>query len=319
MTTKTIKTILFASLFVAMLLSFSGMTMAEATPNEDLNKKHMEQIRDGKIVLPGGHYIDRSELKGLDNDKSIEENAENGIDPDILMTHNGKTIFNLDAYKEKMLTSGELDEEVNNSLHGPEAYKTIAQKVSEDSITYFNGYWRVPEAPATYDGEGTIFIFNALTPFTGVIFQPILQYGNYGICGDVGETWVMAPVIFIDATSFNIGNCVTVETGDLIRGTISETDEIWTVEIQDFNIPDSTDSVQVGYAELADDAIVAMETYLLPENCDTLPSSIGFLQMVVGGLNIPGWVDESNPDYQWCDMEVRINSEQNVILINDIS
>lgn len=39
MTTKTIKTILFASLIAAMILPFSGMMMADAAPNENANDK----------------------------------------------------------------------------------------------------------------------------------------------------------------------------------------------------------------------------------------------------------------------------------------
>jgi len=338
MTKNNFKTILFASLLVAMVLPFSGMNFATAEEetnekrdrskdpgsgqgtNKDQNEKtHREQIQEGKVVLPGGHYVYRSELNGLDNDKSIEENAENGFDSDILMTHNGKTIFNLDAYKEKLEASGELSEETN-SIVANEAYKMIALKNVENSMAYFNAHWRVPSVPATYDGEGTIFIFNAMQPFPGVIFQPILQYGNYGICGDVGETWVMAPVIFIDPTSFNIGNCTPVNVGDIIRGTISvDSEDIWTVEIQNYNIPDSSDIVQVAYSDLADDSLVAIETYLLPENCDSLPGNIGFVQMDIGGINIPNWVDDSNPELQWCDMDTRIVSEDTVILINKLS
>jgi len=49
MTTKTIKTILFASLIAAMILPFSGMMMAEAAPNENANDKAKE-IAEQKIL-----------------------------------------------------------------------------------------------------------------------------------------------------------------------------------------------------------------------------------------------------------------------------
>ncbi|MCZ6582764.1 MAG: hypothetical protein O6761_06310, partial [Thaumarchaeota archaeon] len=263
MTTKTIKTILFASLMVAMILPFSGIMMAEAAPNENVNNKAIEDYNkhasNGEIILPGGFgWVHPSELKYIDSDKSIDENAKNGIDRKFMVEKDGKTILNISAMKDDT-NLNKLDPSVNYPALS--TYNQVALKHETNSMTYFNGFWVVPDAPVSFSG-GTIYTFNAMQPWDQVILQPILQYGNTGVCGDLGANWAMVPIIYAEWGTIAIGDCTIVNEGDLIRGTIvRDSSYVWTVSMEDYNIPGSSDSVQVIYYGDMSDSLVALETY----------------------------------------------------------
>ena len=105
MTKNNTKAILFASLIAALILPFSAMSLADAAPNENVNKKakektHKQWVDEGYSVFPGGNYV-KDTQKGIDKDKSINDNVKNGIDKDVLKSQNGKTILDLDKYVEK--------------------------------------------------------------------------------------------------------------------------------------------------------------------------------------------------------------------------
>ncbi len=79
MTTKTIKTILFASLMVAMILPFSAMSMADAAPNENAKKRSAEIkgqlfIKDSRDI--GGVFSEYNQLNKVLNDETTSQSAK---------------------------------------------------------------------------------------------------------------------------------------------------------------------------------------------------------------------------------------------------
>jgi len=311
---KNVKTILFASLLVAMILPFSGMLMAEAAPNENAsdkakeNKKtHKEWVDEGYSVFPGGHYI-KDTQKGIDNNKSIDENVKNGFDRDILKSHNGKTILDLDKYIEK---HGKKVKNTKTNFPVADGYNTIIAIDEDDSMTYFKAVWDVPTSPTEYTSGDTIFTFNAIQPFgvgTNVIFQPVLQYGNNGPCAnnEEGEYWIYYPLIYVSPTAFNIGDCTTVSVGDELKGYIYKSGTTWYVTTYINGSYDS--STNVSYSGKGDFSSLALETYGLPENCNTIPGDEEFSQIYIVGDTV-SWSDISSQGAgQWCGMDTNVVS-----------
>ena len=333
MTYKNAKTILFASLLVAMILPFSVMSMAEAAPNENANDKakenqkkqktHKEHIKDGDIIIPGGYgWINPSEIKSFDSKKSMNENAKNGFDKKFMIEgKDGNAVLSLDKMlKHKKQVDGDIDPEIQ---YPALSYNQMAIKETNNGVTYFNAYWTVPDAPEEYD-DGTIYTFNGVQPFDvsngGIIFQPVLQYGNYGVCGNIGENWGIIPYMYINL-GYGLqevkGDCTIVNEGDTIRGSVYKSGSYWIVSIQDYNISNSFDYVYIGYNGNADDALVALETYYTNETCEELSGDIDFTSMTLSGSGIPNWDLDEAFGSTWCGMTINLNGQSNVSLNND--
>ena len=320
MITKNVKTILFASLITAMILPFSAMEFAQAVTNENANDKakktHEEMVKEGKIVLPGGHYVDKTTYKFVDENKSIEENGKNGIDTSVLKEHDGKTIIDVDKALEKI--AKDKKEKGDTSINYPaDGYNTIALKEDIDSMSYFRAFWKVPISPTYYDGSDTIFTFNAMQPHASqaAIFQPVLQFGNNGPCTGIGSSWVFYPYVYVSPTVNTKGSCLAVQPGDILRGTISKSGSIWTISTYNYRTGLSG-SVQASYAGLADWSLVALETYGLATNCSSIPGDERFYSMTITG-DSSSWADVSNPNLQWCGMDASIVSDSTVDLLNN--
>ena len=319
---KKTKIFFFAALLVAMILPFSGMDFANAAPNENANDKakdnekkktHKEWIDEGYKVLPGGHYVKNTQ-KGVDKDKSIDENAKNGIDRDILKKDNhGKTIIDLDKYMEKQAKQKSNNKKVKDTTTNfpADGYNTIIAKSENDAMSYFRAVWDVPSDPVSYDTGDTIFTFNAIQPFgtsSSVIMQPVLQYGSNGPCPNSheGEFWVYYPFIYASPTAYNIGDCTTVEVGDELKGYVYKSGSTWYVTTYINGVYDS--SVSTGYNGYADFASIALETYGLPQNCNSIPGDEEFSSIYIVGDSV-AWSDLSSSGAgQWCGMTTYVEN-----------
>ena len=279
MTYKNEKTILFASLLVAMTLLVSGTLMVEAAPNENANDKAKEHTEiDAKAMKAAGYKL----FPGMG---WVNANEHANVSP-IYMDHPsnpGEMILDLDAMQasiEKNQKSQKPEKGVFPSHRN--GYNMAAVKDDPNTMTYFNGYWKVPAEPASWSDNDTIFHFNALQPFAGVIFQPVLQYGDSNVC-DAGDKWVTFAFIYINPTTVIETPCVDANVGDTIKGKIYKTgSSLWTVYLKNYGTGDSA-QVQVGYSGKADTALVALETYGLPGNCSALAGDERFYAMSITG------------------------------------
>lgn len=327
MTKNNIKAILFASLIAAMILPFSAMNLAEAAPNENVNNKAKEKtlkehIKDGDIIIPGGYgWKNPSEIKSFDSKKSMDENAKRGFDKKFMIEdEDGNSVLSLDKMlKHKKQMGGEKDPEIQ---YPAISYNQMAIKETNSEVSYFNAYWTVPDAPEEYD-DGTIYTFNGVQPFDvyngGIIFQPVLQYGNYGVCGNIGENWGMIPYMYIDlGYGFQEvkGDCTIVNIDDTIRGTVYKSGSYWIVSMQDYNVPNSSDYVYIQYNGNADDALVALETYNTNETCKELSGDIDFNNMALLGSGLPNWDTDKAFGSIWCEMITQVTSQSTVSLNN---
>ena len=95
MTSKTIKTVLFASLIVAMILPFSSLQIADAIATNDLaNKK--AKIKD----TIKAKMIEQSNKDKLEKDNNLKYAAqEYGIPYNVFFEENGKLVVGIDAGK----------------------------------------------------------------------------------------------------------------------------------------------------------------------------------------------------------------------------
>lgn len=324
MTTKTIKTILFASLLVAMILPFSAMEFAEAAPNDKANDKakakandkgkandhdnpngfaEMKKMRDkGYKLFPGVGWIHANENSNVKS-KYIQHSEKPGV-----------MLLDLDAMEESIIKNYKAKKANENDEVFPShnGYNLAAVKQERNSMTYFNGYWKVPAEPDSWSG-GTIFYFDALQPFAGVIFQPVLQYGNSGIC-NAGDKWVTYALIFINSNAYIATPCMDADVGDTIKGKISKSGSTWTVYLKNYGTGNSA-QVQIGYSGKADTALVALETYNLSRNCSSLPGDERFYSMYIAGDSV-AWKDGSEVS-QWCGMDVNITNDRTVELNNN--
>lgn len=284
--------------------------MAEAEPNENANYGEKEYTdvdpevmkEKGYKLFPGVGWVHPNEYTNVS--PIYMENPEN---PD-------EMIFDLDA----MQTSIEKNEESKASdeigiLSHRDGYNMAAVKQEPNSMTYFNGYWKVPAEPTSWNDNDTIFHFNALQPYAGVIFQPVLQYGDSSLC-EAGAKWVTFALIYISPTAYNVTPCVDADAGDTIKGKISKSGSTWTVYLKNYGTGNSA-QVQVGYSGEADTALVALETYSLPGNCSALAGDERFYSMSITGDTV-SWAEDSDAA-QWCGMDVNIISDTTVELNND--
>lgn len=326
MTTKTFKTILIASLIAAIVLPFSTMEFAAANSPENnpssenkekvaWNKKVKEHLANGGIYGPNGSLLMPKDIIEVKSNESIKEHEKRGIDPSILIHQDGKTMVSIEKVLKKYEQGNLKGDSTNKGKVLPsDQYKQIATKHDDDSITYFDGYWNVPDAPADID-DATLYIFNGLMPHYPetpiAIFQPLIQFGDNGICGNIGENWEMAPVLFISPSTVVKGDCMAVDDNDLIRGTISKSGSTWTIEVSSGG---DSDLVLASYAGEADLALVALEMGNEDENCDEIPGSdTDFQSMSITG-DISDWEDDSPSG--WCGMAVNIVNDSTVELNN---
>lgn len=91
MTTKTIKTVLFASLLVAMILPFSGINFADAKQADD------KSLVKEKIKDKMNKQADKDKQEKSDNKKFTSE--EYGIPYNLFFEENGKLVVGIDAGK----------------------------------------------------------------------------------------------------------------------------------------------------------------------------------------------------------------------------
>ena len=314
MTTKTIKTVLFASLLVAMILPFSTMEMADAAPNENANdnahvnvnghEEYQKMIDQGYKLFPGVGWVKADEHAAV-----APIYMENPEKP-------GELILDLDAMQKgiEARQKSEVEHGKQDTVYPTHnGYNLAAVKQEPNSMTYFNGYWKVPAAPASWSG-GTIFHFDALMPFAGVIFQPVLQYGNSDVC-NAGAKWVTYAIIYIDPNTFNVTPCVDASVGDTLRGNVWKgASNVWTVKM--YNLSKGTSAfTQVGYSGQADTALVALETYNLARLCSSIPGDERFYSMWITGDSV-SWADGSEVA-QWCGMALNIISDSTVELNNN--
>ncbi|MGY5149912.1 MAG: hypothetical protein ACW9W3_07595 [Candidatus Nitrosopumilus sp. bin_68KS] len=108
MTSKTIKTILFASLIAAMVLPFSGMNFADAKQADD-NSLIKEKIKDKMTKL-----VDKDKKEKETNTKHTSEDY--GIPYNLIFEDNGKLVVGIDAKKAKEFNKKYSVDEVKSDL-----------------------------------------------------------------------------------------------------------------------------------------------------------------------------------------------------------
>ncbi|HTR22985.1 MAG TPA: hypothetical protein VMI10_03310 [Terriglobales bacterium] len=89
-----------------------------------------------------------------------------------------------------------------------------------DNIDWLQNEFAVPKAPKT--NGAVVFLFNGIEPTSGKwIMQPVLQYGPSAAGG--GNYWAMASWL-VSATKAYFSTLTAVNAGDLLVGTMEETD-----------------------------------------------------------------------------------------------
>lgn len=316
MTSKTIKTILFASLIAALVLPFSSMDFAVAEEEKHDDKPHDDKT-DRKIVLPGGHIVTEANIisKTVNSEGKATTLSGKELPSKYFIIDGDRAVLNLDVVEAEK----EISQVIQASHGSKNGYNMLGIKADSQSFTYFNGYWDVPTSPTSYTTGGTIYTFNALQLGTSTILQPVLQYGDDGVCGDLGDNWEMVPVavsIINGNTYVSYGDCDSVSESDNIRGTITkQSNNYWKIETYSGGVSDSITPIY--YTGKMDNAAVGYETYDLPTNCSAISGDVDFTNLFLSGTTVPNWTDSDPSGNQWCGMDTNIVSQSTVELNNN--
>lgn len=113
MTTKTTKTILFASLIAALLAPFSTMDFAEAKVDTHDDQTSRE------LVLPGGHIVTEDNIirKTVNSEGKVTTESGKELPSKYFIIDDGNVVLNLDVVEaEVKKTSGDLFQDIYNQF-----------------------------------------------------------------------------------------------------------------------------------------------------------------------------------------------------------
>ena len=317
MRTKNFQTTAFVALTVVLLVPLALMEQAHAEKITDsLTVPNAER----DLKLAAGYKLYPS--MGW-----VEPNKIEQIDPVYRMNHEtGDMVLDLDAMLENTdeneITETSFDwiQHVINlfSLSLAEAgngYNQIAHKDNaSNDFSYLRAYWDVPTSPTSYDG-GTNFSFPGIQPNVGstIIFQPVLQHGYSSYC-DAGDGWVTYALIYVGGSVWGTP-CEDADDGDSIRGTISESNNYWTIAIRNYQNSAANDSYTVYSSTQMKLGLVAVETYNLGNDCDELQGDLEFETIIHTG-DVDNF-DSSGAVGAFCGQTTNIVSESNVEMFNN--
>jgi len=318
MTTKTIKVVLLAALTVALFVPFSLMENAYAEKVTDSltipNAERDLKLANGYKLYPGLGWIDPTKVK--------EVEPVYRINPDT-----GDKVLDLDAMIEKSEKSKTIETSVIDWIQelmslftiplaeAGNGWNQIAHKDSSNNdFSYLRAYWNVPDAPTDYDG-GTNFSFPGIQPNVGssIIFQPVVQHGYSSIC-DAGDAWVTYAVIMVGSSAYHTP-CEDADDGDRIRGTISESNNYWTIAMKNYQNSAANDSYVVYSSTTMKFGAVAVETWNLGNDCDELQGDLEFDKIYHSGDTDN--FSSSGAQSPFCGQSTNIVSESDVEMFNN--
>lgn len=325
MISKTIKTFLFASIVAVMIIPFYMGEMVDAEQNENVeDKDKVDSLKvpnaERDLKLATGYKL----YPGVGWVKVDEQNIVAAIYRDN-PENSEEQILDLDAMIEKSKeakirkTVGNMIQDFLNSFfpklaEASNGYNQIVHKdSSSNEFTYHRAYWNVPDAPSSYD-SGTNFSFPAVQPSSGsgIVFQPVLQHGQSSIC-DAGDKWVTFALIYAFGVGYHTP-CEDAEVGDRIRGTLSETNNVWTIAVKNYENSDADDSMLVYYSGPMDFGSLVVETYNLSDSCSQLQGDLEF-ETVTNTGDVDSWVTAGTG--QFCGQSETIVSDSNIEFFND--
>ena len=312
MTHNNIKIAVFTALTVALLAPLSIMDNAYAQEKVVDSLKIPNAERDIKLaagfeLYPGVGWVAPDRVK-IDPIYTINPNDRGGdliLDVDAMMKIAEKNEASITK------TSGNVLDDFWNSFYQiAEAviisYDIIVKDDPSNDITYHRAYWNVPTSPGTYSG-GTNFDFNAVQPTstTNMIFQPVLQHGFSDWC-DAGNDWVTYPFMYVFGSPYG-GSCIDADENDLIRGILSESNNVWKVSIKNYGNPAATDSYSVYYSGTMETLFTAVELHNIPTDCTELQGDVEYKYQTDSG-DVVAWTAATSGS-SFCGMSQNIVSD----------
>lgn len=155
MTSKTIKTVLFASLLVAMILPFSGMTMAEAAPNENANDKAKDRYN-YKVEVLSKTIISEDIVDGVKVTHFKQQIKQTDFPTMKEFKEMNAVFFETLTGEEKGQMIAEFAQNMANS---PEIYDIETIKVGEHSIAFESQTRSWPSGSSAYIEDPINLVF----------------------------------------------------------------------------------------------------------------------------------------------------------------
>jgi hypothetical protein len=187
-------------------------------------------VPDGYVITPFGYFHPSCVLKIAEGETLLANRR-------ILQRADG-TLENIPACAyPHYAASGPITAAGATKVESP----TIDGWVGSESVTTGTSYgeivadWVVPPAPASSNGE-IVYFFPGMEDSNDVvsIIQPVLQYGDNGYFG--GNDWVIASWNCCPSGITDYSTPVSVNTGDVIQGTVKSTCSAGTESCSTWNI-----------------------------------------------------------------------------------
>ena len=303
--TKTIKTILFATLILTLIIPTTSFSIANA---ED------EKLPLGKIMTPFGPW---------DENKVHEWDGKTPIDADVIIEKWQREHPDEKSPAQKIIEerAQKRTEIANQRSNGEEPIPThhgwnmAAWYDHGSAMDKFTGTWSVPNDPVFYQTGDAIFTFISMeTADFQAIIQPVLQYGTSAKCA-VAD-WRIASWFVIADQAWFASTCQNADPGDVISGDMTRNfGQTWTIKTK--NVSDNiTTSLQVSTSRNWVNAQVAYESWYLAHNCDSISNDVHFTNLSLNnGAITPTWTETYWTT--WCGMDVNIVSPTHVDLNNN--
>ncbi len=104
--------------------------------------------------------------------------------------------------------------------------------------------------------------------------QPVLQHGYSSYC-DAGDDWVTYALVYVGGNAWGTP-CEDADYDDRLRGTISESNNYWTISMKNYDYSAANDSYIVYSSTTMKVGLVAVETYDLHSDCNELQGDLNF-------------------------------------------
>jgi len=175
----------------------------------------------------------------------------------------------------------------------PSGWSVYAAWIDSSPLQYFGAAWNVPPVPQD-EGTQVLFLFNGLQnngPLDAAttIIQPVLQFGVSEAGG--GKYWAIASW-FVSSTGHAVySKLLTVETGALLLGNMTNSNGLWNIVTYDSN--SGTDvSINVRPAASQLFASITLEVYQVSSCLEYPQGSTTFFDLVLkdgDGEATPTW------------------------------
>jgi len=171
------------------------------------------------LITPGGNYIHPQCITTVDEGETINSDNTISLKDGSLreVTACEYDIYN--NYGNKIETSNVTTEFKSRHPGGWEA--AISHNLYDDNgITKIVGEWVVPANPFHYEHQ-TLYLFNSIRMQDGTIIQPVLSFNELGT---MGPQWTISSWMVKGSgvnQVFSKSNSLRVNTGDIIRGTLT--------------------------------------------------------------------------------------------------